>query len=200
MADTVLVQLPEPPVVRQGNRHICWAAAYESWARVLGYNISSREATNLFRALSRMGHGDFSAVGPVVDQNERMIPDGLGIFAHVATMRLWLWSPRRLTAELLAQQMRHGHVWLWAEPIKGSVAHVVVVYAVLYDENNVAVVLYMDPNRGLVRDLWRDVLRNTRIFAVGTPLVMRAPSDPFAGLQSNEVHRYVAPDPFLSLL
>ncbi len=200
MSDTPLILLSEPPVIRQGMRHICWAAAYESWARACGYGSRMNAASSMVERLGRLGRGHATAVPLVVDDDERLLPDGVSTFAQMASMRVALWSPRRLTGQRLARQLRLGHVWLWATPAHGGVAHIVVVYGVVYDEKKQITVLYMDPNRGLVRELWDSVVRNASIFAVGTPVIPRIRADPFAGLFEGEAHAPVPRDPFLSLL
>lgn len=200
MSDTVLVLLPEPPVVRQGMRHICWAAAYESWARGCGYGTRMTAATNMVSLLGGIGRGADAASACVLDDDERLLPAGVSNFALMAGMRVGLWAPRRLSGERLAAQLRRGLVWLWSTPSGGGVAHIVVVYGVVYDAKKQPTVLYMDPNRGLVRELWSTVVEHSRIFAVGTPLIPRITVDPFAGLLEGDTHAPVDRDPFLSLL
>jgi hypothetical protein len=191
--------LREPPVVLQQNRHICWAAAYESWARAQGVPAAAAAATRMVELLSEVGRGADHGHSVAVDADERLLPDGVGTFAALANMRVRLVRPGALTADLLLRALGQGYVWLWGTPRHGNVAHIVVVYGLDAQRR----VLYMDPLAGLQRVPLGEMVHRMRMFAVGTPLLPRpsAAPDPFAGMRSREVH--VAPtgggalDPFL---
>jgi hypothetical protein len=191
--------LEQPRVVLQQNRHICWAAAYESWARALGVPPATASAARMVGLLSQIGRGADRGHGVAVDGNERLLPDGVGTFATMANMRVRLVTPHAMTPDLLLRALREGHVWLWGTPRHGHVAHIVVVYGIDTHRR----VLYMDPLVGLQRVPLSQMVRRMRMFAVGTPLLPRraAPSNPFAGMLSNEVRvphtGHGALDPFL---
>jgi hypothetical protein len=191
--------LREPPVVPQRDRHICWAAAYESWARAQGVAPAAAAATRMVELLNQVGRGADAGHGVALDDDERLLPDGVGTFGALANMRIRLLAPAAMTAELLLRALRQGYVWLWGTPRHGHVAHIVVVYGV--DAQRRA--LYMDPLVGLQRVAVHEMARRMRAFAVGTPLVRRptAAPNPFAGMSSREVHLPPAGggalDPFL---
>jgi hypothetical protein len=125
----------------------------------------------------------------------------VGTFAALANMRVRLVSPGALTANVLLDALRQGHVWLWGTPRHGHVAHIVVVYGLDAHRR----VLYMDPLVGLQRVPLGQMVRRMRMFAVGTPRIPRraaATPNPFAAMTSSEVHMppasHGALDPFFA--
>lgn len=183
--------LPAPPVVRQQERHICWAAAYESWCRAQGLSNSTTSASRMVELLAQVGRRGAQGQGAIVDANERLLPNGIPLLAQIAGMRVRLVSPRALSAEFLVAQLGQGYVWLWGTPREGNVAHIVVVHGVDRQER----VLYMDPLLGLTQVPLGEMAKRMRIFAVGTPLFPRVQGNPFAGMGTAAAPRPAAPGP-----
>ncbi len=185
MSDTPLHVLPEPPVVLQGARHVCWAAAYASWATAQGLPVRRAPVDNVVQAMSAFGNTQSPAGGVLVDADERLLPAGVALFGQMVGMLIQLARPARLSAHSLARKLRtFGYIWLWRTPRHGGAAHVVVIYGVVYDDQKQTDVLLMDPNVGLARAPWRDITSASAIFAVGTPVVPFMRADPFAALAS----------------
>jgi hypothetical protein len=179
--------LREPPVVLQQNRHICWAAAYESWARAQGVAPATAAASRMVELLSQVGRDTDRGHGAAVDDNERLLPDGVGTFAALANMNVRLVAPSAMTTGVLLRALRQGHVWMWGTPRHGNVAHIVVVYGLDAQDR----VLLMDPLTGLRRVPLKEMVWRMRVFAVGTPRVVR-PVNPFdelwRAIREHDVH------------
>jgi hypothetical protein len=173
-----------PPLVGQGNNHICWAAAYESWAQAAGISAGPGAAREMVGVLSQIGRAARSPDGPIVDRQERLLHDGLMTFAMRACMNLTMVGRRHFRASYLAAKLRLGYVWLWC--CASPVSHVRVVYGI----NANGVVFWMDPlGNGSYRNATlHDLNSHFVAYWVGTPLFWRPPADIWAGLRSSEVH------------
>lgn len=163
MSDIIL---STPPVVLQGNRHICWASAYAAWAQASGVNSERATAEWILARLRPIGRTQPSEGGFAIDGSDRLLPQGVGLFGQITGMRIERVTSASFTAAVLRNRLSHGHVWLWGTPVHGSVAHIVVVYGLTGSGD----VLIMDPLTGLRRNSMHDIRQRFRIFAVGTHL------------------------------
>lgn len=177
MSDIIL---RTPPVILQGNRHICWASAYAAWAQVSGVNPERATADWILGLLRPIGRTQQSEGCFALDANDRLLPQGVGLFGQITGMRIEQVLSRRFTAAFLRNRINHGHVWLWGTPVHGSVAHIVVVYGI----TDSGMVLIMDPLTGLLSNSVQAIRARFRIFGVGTHLYSppSSPANIFRGL------------------
>lgn len=184
------VTLATPPMVAQGNRHICWASAYESWILANRCTTPIRTAQQMIDILRRAGTG--SPDGLIVDANDRLLPDGIAVFAQMAQMRFEMTRPKNLTVDLIRRRLGTGHIWFWGTPAGAAVAHIVVVYGI--DANNH--LLVMDPLHGFTRPSLQHLRGTFQIFGIGTPLLAGGRSPAMAVFQNMLTSATAAPPNF----
>ena len=194
------ILLNTPPVVLQQARHICWAAAYESWALAQNVPADRASAAHMVDVLYQIGRGDDHSHPVVLDTNERIHPDGLGAFMAMAEMTIRLVRPHSFSVAFLRGQLGRGHVWLWGTPRHGNIAHVVVVFGI----SDAGEISYMDPLVGIRRVPLHDLRHRMRMFAVGTrlrdPLLLVRPGNPWAGMTTAQPGLAMPPaDPYAAL-
>jgi hypothetical protein len=159
--------LAEPPVVMQQDQHVCWAAAFESWARAQGLPRETVSMDHIVALFSQIGSGTDPGHAQATDAMSRLLPEAIQLLAEFSWMQLRLVAPHRFTASFLCRQLQQSHVYLVFRRHHSSVSHAVVVYGLDDHER----VLYMDPNVGLTSTPLHDLVHQTRLFGVGTALL-----------------------------